>query len=163
MPCYAMNALFVHNFEYRMQDTCKKLWTYIWTIGPFVHTPVVCQICSWRFSGARNVCPWEVSRRCLQSKNKSQRTQCISSPALCAWHQSEISPWFARILSATYDMLWVVKSANKLYSGIWRILIERFMPCVRKWWSTSMRCYPLDGFFDLTLPSTNQPWSITQE
>ena len=62
-----------------------------------------------------------------------------------------------------HSMLWVVKSANKLYSGIWRILIERFMPCVRKWWSTSMRCYPLDGFFDLTLPSTNKPWSITQE
>lgn len=34
-------------------------------------------------------------------QKKSQRTQCINSPILCAWHQSEFSPWIARFLSAT--------------------------------------------------------------
>lgn len=52
-----------------------------------------------------------------------------------------------------HSVLWLVKSAKKKHTGSWRTLIERFMPCVRKWWSTSMRCYPLDGFFDLTLPA----------
>lgn len=83
LPVMPWTLFFVHNFEYRMQDACRKLSTYIWIIGPFVHTPVVYQICSWRFSGARNVCPWEVSQRCLQSKTSlSEHNASIHLPYL---------------------------------------------------------------------------------